>query len=103
MKLECSRSLLAAAFQTVSGVVPSRTPNEILRNVKLTVADGRATLVGTDQEVGVRYEIPEVVTSSLGEVLLPTQRVSAILREVPGRHAHLRGDRRRPVDPGRPE
>ncbi|MFG0335714.1 MAG: DNA polymerase III subunit beta [Maioricimonas sp. JB049] len=82
MKLECSRSLLANAFQTVSGVVPSRTPNEILKNVKLTVADGSATLVGTDQEVGVRYEIPEVVTSSMGEVLLPTQRVSAILREV---------------------
>lgn len=82
MKLNCSRSLLASAFQIVGSVVPTRTPKEILRNVKLTLADGRATLLGTDQEVGIRYEIPNVETDSVGEVLLPTQRVNAILREV---------------------
>lgn len=82
MKLNCSRSLLSAAFQIVGSVVPSRTPKEILRNVKLSLADGRATLLGTDQEVGIRYEIPGVETDSVGEVLLPTQRVNSILREV---------------------
>lgn len=82
MKLNCSRSRLSAALQIVGSVVPTRTPKEILRNVKLTLAEGRATLLGTDQEVGIRYEIPEVETDSVGEVLLPTQRVIAILREV---------------------
>lgn len=82
MKLQCPRGLLSAAFQVVSGVVPSRTPKEILKNVKLHLADGQATLIGTDQEVGVRYQIPEVQTDSAGEVLLPVQRISAILREV---------------------
>lgn len=82
MKLTCSRSLLATAFQIVGSVVPTRTPKEILRNVKLSLADGRATLLGTDQEVGIRYEIPGVETDSVGEVLLPTQRVNSILREV---------------------
>lgn len=82
MKLKCSRNLLAAAFQTVSGVVPSRTPKEILKNVKLVVSDQQATLIGTDQEVGIRYQLPEVETDSAGEVLLPTQRVQAILREI---------------------
>ena len=82
MKLKCPRHLLAAAFQTVSGVVPSRTPKEILKNVKLTVADQQATLIGTDQEVGIRYQLPEVETDSAGEILLPTQRVQAILREI---------------------
>ncbi|MBX3442539.1 MAG: DNA polymerase III subunit beta [Planctomyces sp.] len=82
MKLTCPRTTLAAAFQTVSGVVPSRTPKDILKNVKLVVGDGRGTLVGTDQEVGLRCQIPEVETDSAGEVLLPTQRVAAILREV---------------------
>ncbi|MBT5020814.1 MAG: DNA polymerase III subunit beta [Planctomicrobium sp.] len=82
MKLTCSRSRLSAAFQIVGSVVPTRTPKEILRNVKLTLADGRATLLGTDQEVGIRYEIPEVETDSVGEVLLPTKRVNDILREV---------------------
>lgn len=82
MKLQCSRQSLAAALQTVGGVIPSRTPKEILKNVKLQLADGKATLSGTDQEVGIRYELPEVQTDSAGDVLLPTQRITAILREV---------------------
>lgn len=82
MKLSVSRSELAAAFQIVGGAVPSRTPKEILRNVKLVVANGVATLMGTDQEVGIRYQLPQVETDSVGEALLPPQRVVAILREV---------------------
>lgn len=82
MKLICSRSLLLTAFQIVSSVVPNRTPKEILRNIKLSLEDGKATLLGTDQEVGIRYEIPEVETDSVGDVLLPTVRVNSILREV---------------------
>lgn len=82
MKIHCQRNMLAAGFQTVGGVVPSRTPKEILKNVKLLVADKKATLIATDSEVGVRYELPEVDTESSGEVLLPMQRLAAILREV---------------------
>lgn len=81
MKLQCSRVVLASALQTVAGVVPSRTTKDILKNIKLQVADGKATLVGTDQEVGIRYELPEVEADSAGSALLPTQRVAAILRE----------------------
>lgn len=84
MKLKCHRPSLSNAFQIVSGVVPSRTPKEILKSVKLAVADGRATLIGTDEQVGIRYEIPEVETDSAGEVLLPTSRVISILRELTG-------------------
>ncbi len=82
MKLSCSRADLWSAFQIVSAVVPMRTPREILRNIKLSVADGVATLMGTDQQVGVRRRLREVQTDSAGEVLLPTQRVAAILREL---------------------
>lgn len=82
MKLSCPRNILQAAFGIVSGVVPQRSPKEILRNVKLTLEHGKATLLGTDEEVGIRFELPEVETTSAGEVLLPTQRIGAILREV---------------------
>ena len=82
MKLHCHRPTLSTAFQIVSGVVPSRTPKDILKNVKLQVGGGKATLVGTDQEVGIRYDIPGVETDSDGEVLLPKDRVIAILREL---------------------
>lgn len=82
MKLHCHRPALAAALQVVSGVVPSRTPKEVLKNIKLEVAGGKATLLGTDSEVGVRYEIPGVEIASEGEVLLPAARVTAIIREL---------------------
>lgn len=81
MKIRCQRDVLATAFQAVSGVVPSRTPKEILKNIKLHVADRQATLIGTDQEVGIRYELAEVEVESAGDVLLPVQRMAAILRE----------------------
>ena len=53
MKLHCHRPALAAALQVVGSVVPSRTPKEVLKNVKLQVAGGKATLLGTDAEIGV--------------------------------------------------
>ena len=52
MKILCQRAQLAAGLQSVGGVVPTRTPKEILKNVKLSVADGKATLVvGTHTHV----------------------------------------------------
>ncbi len=82
MKLHCHRPTLVAAFQVASGIVPTRTPKEILRNIKLQVADGSATLIATDSEVGIRHEIPGVEIESPGEALLPAVRVNSILREL---------------------
>ena len=82
MKLSCPRPALTAAFQTVAGVVPARSPKEILKNVKLALTGDGATLSGTDQEIGVRARLTEVETSSTGELLLPTARFGQILREV---------------------
>ncbi len=82
MKIQCRRPELINAFQTVGTVVPTRTPKEILKNVKLQIEDGVATLIGTDQEVGIRYQVPGVEVEAGGEVLLPTSRVIAILREL---------------------
>src|SRR5262245_2202299 len=82
MKLHCHRPSLAAAFQIVSGVVPTRTTKDILKNVKLTATGGKVTLLGTDSEVGIRYEIPGVEIEREGEILLPASRVIAVLREL---------------------
>src|SRR5579871_4553265 len=89
MKISCSRGALATAFQAVSGVVPTRTPKPILQNVKLEASEGHAVLIGTDQEVGIRYRLTEVDVTSPGEVLLPTNRVLSILREMQGDAVHL--------------
>jgi DNA polymerase III subunit beta len=84
MKLVCHRGALSTAFQTVSGVVPTRTPKPVLQNVKLEAAKGHAVLVGTDSEVAIRYRVAEADIQEPGDVLLPTSRVLAILREMQG-------------------
>jgi len=89
MKISCSRGALATAFQTVSGVIPTRTPKPILQNVKLEASKGHVVLVGTDQEVGIRYRLSEADVEVAGDVLLPTNRVLAILREMQGDTVHI--------------
>ena len=81
MKIQCHRPTFLAAFQVVSGVVPARTPKDILKNIKLDVRDGAATLSATDSDVGIRYELEGVEIEQDGSTLLPTSRLLAILRE----------------------
>lgn len=82
MKITCDRDVLAAAFQLAAGVAPSRSPKEILQNVKLTVTGDTATLTATDMEVGIRLTIREGLTvEQEGATLLPVSRTGAILRE----------------------
>lgn len=84
MKITCHRGALSTAFQTVAGVIPSRTPKSILQNVKLHTTTGEAILMGTDQEIGVRIKLAESEVEVPGDILLPTARVQAILRELQG-------------------
>ncbi|MCA8989140.1 MAG: DNA polymerase III subunit beta [Planctomycetaceae bacterium] len=89
MQLTFRREVLASALQAVAGVVPARTPKDILKNTKLVVEPGHATLMATDTEIGIRYEVPEVETASSGEALLPTARLTQILREVTSDQIYL--------------
>ncbi len=82
MQITCNRGPLTAAFQIVGSAVPTRTPKDILKNVKLEVGPQGAILVGTDSECSLRCQIPDVDTKSRGEALLPTARVMQILREL---------------------
>ena len=82
MQITCQRTSLTNAFQTVAGVVPSRTTKDILKNIKLLVAGGKATLIGNDSEIGIRCNLPDIEADSNGEALLPTSRVLSVLREL---------------------
>ena len=57
MKITCNREKLLHAFQTVAAIAPARSPKPILQNVKLEVTKDAATLMATDLEVGIRYEV----------------------------------------------
>lgn len=85
MKLEFTRKALAVAMGIVGSVVPSRTPKPILLNVKLQVRNGQATLIGTDQESSIRFDLPEVAIDdpkAAHDALLPARRITDILREL---------------------
>ncbi len=83
MKATFDREGLLAAFQIVSTVAPARSPKAILQNVKLAVGKERVEVMATDLEVvGVRMEVRGVQVDQPGEALLPTGRLTSILREV---------------------
>ena len=82
MQLTCDRNLFTQAFQSAAAAVPSRTPKDVLRNVYLHLNSSGVELVGTDQEVAIRFSVDGITSSSTGEALLPTQKVSSILREL---------------------
>jgi len=82
MKISCDRDKLASAFQLAASVAPTRSPKEILQNVRMTATGKSLMLAATDMEVGIRLEITEGVDiEAEGSVLMPVQRTMAILRE----------------------
>jgi DNA polymerase-3 subunit beta len=81
MKLVCDREKLLAAFQTAALFAPSRSPKEILTNVKLDVDKNGATFTATDMEVGVRVSIEGLDVDAPGSAVLPVVHFGAILRE----------------------
>lgn len=82
MKLECNRNALSAAFGAVGAVIPSKTPKPILLSAKLKVTGTTTTVIGTDSEISIRYEVPQVKCTGNGEVLVPVKRINDILREL---------------------
>ena len=81
MKITCNREKLLHAFQTVAAIAPARSPKPILQNVKLEVAKDEATLMATDLEVGIRYEVAGIEVDAPGAAVLPVARFGSILRE----------------------
>ncbi|TWU57870.1 DNA polymerase III subunit beta [Rubripirellula reticaptiva] len=82
MKITCQRESLTNAFSLAASIAPTRSPKEILQNVKVTAAGGKLTLTATDMEVGIRLELEDGVEIEVeGTALLPVQRTMAILRE----------------------
>jgi len=81
MKIECHRDSLLAACQIVQGAVAARTTKPILSNIKATAHDDALTLIATDHDVGVRYELRGIKVSRAGSAILPVAKLVSILRE----------------------
>jgi len=81
MKIVCERDKLLEAFHTAALFAPSRSPKQILTNVKLDVDKSGATLSATDLEVGVRVQIDGLDVDAPGSAVLPVLQFGSILRE----------------------
>jgi DNA polymerase-3 subunit beta len=101
MKVICDQAALADALNTAGSVVASRTPSPVLTCVKLTAADGRLRLAATDGETSLVLDLDRVEIDSPGEVLVPADKLTQIIREcadptvaleADGHALHIRGD-----------
>jgi len=81
MKANFNRSALAEALGLLTSVVPSRTPKPILRCVQITAGEKEVRMCATDLEVGINYLISEVQVDKPGEVIIPADRLAAVVRE----------------------
>lgn len=81
MKLICDRIALQEALAATSTVAMTRTPRPILECVRLTAEKDGLILTAYDQEVGIRYRIPQVEVTTPGETLVHCARLMSIVRE----------------------
>jgi len=81
MKVTCPRDGLLTACQLVQTAVAARTTKPILSNIKVIAHDDALTLMATDLEVGIRYELRGVKVHRVGAAILPVTRLVAIVKE----------------------
>ncbi|MFH1614731.1 MAG: DNA polymerase III subunit beta [Planctomycetota bacterium] len=81
MKVDFNRAVLQDALGLVTSIVPSRTPKPILRCLQMTAEADVVKLAATDLEVGIVYKVTQVDIKQQGRVVLPADRISAIIRE----------------------
>ncbi len=81
MKVNFNRTALAEALGLLTSIVPSRTPKPILRCVRIAADKKEVRLYATDLEVGINYLVSEVQVEQPGDIVVPADRLSAIVRE----------------------
>ncbi len=81
MKAKFNRSALQEALSLVTSVVPARTPKPILRCLQIVCEKDSARLSATDLEAAIDCRIAQVEVDQPGEVVIPADRITAIVRE----------------------
>ena len=81
MKVTCQRESLLNACQIVGAAAAGRTTRPILNSIKAVAQDDALVLMGTDTEIGIRYELRGVKVARAGAAILPPTRLISILRE----------------------
>jgi DNA polymerase-3 subunit beta len=81
MKVKFNTAALQEALGLVTSIIPSRTPKEILRCVRITAEGDSVLLCATDLEVGITCRVSQVEIVQEGDIVVPADKVSSIVRE----------------------
>jgi len=81
MKVKFTTTALQEALGLVTSIVPSRTPKPILQCIRITAEDDAVKIAATDLEVGITCMVRQVEISQGGDVVVPGDKVAAIIRE----------------------
>jgi len=81
MKVKFNRAALQEALGLVTSIVPARTPKPILKCLHLSAEKDCVFLCATDLEAGINYKISQVEVEKTGQIVIPADRFTAIIRE----------------------
>lgn len=90
MRFSHSRSQLLAAVAVADSATAQRTTNPILTCIKLVVAERKIVAMGTDNEIGVRYEMDADDIESDGVCVLPPEKLQPFIRDCHGERLTFR-------------
>ncbi|MFQ5876726.1 MAG: DNA polymerase III subunit beta [Acidobacteriota bacterium] len=91
MDFVTSRDHLFRELQAMQGIVERRSTIPILSNILIDAAGGRAELMATDMEVGIRSRC-EAEVSEPGSLTLSARRLFDIVRHLPDAAVRLRSE-----------
>jgi DNA polymerase-3 subunit beta len=81
MKVKFNRTALQEALTLVTGVIPSRTPKPILQCLHIATEEDSVRISATDLEVGITCLVRQVEIESHGNIVVPADKLSSIVRE----------------------
>lgn len=83
MEVRIPKRTLAEGLSILERIIPSRSSNPILTYLPLELSDKGLILRGTNGEVDIEVRLPAEIVG-VGQVLVPAQTFSQIVRSVPG-------------------
>ena len=84
MKATCDREALREGLAVINSVIPTKSTKPILENVCIVATDDHLELVGTDQEVSVRFKIDRCQVVEPGPVVVPARTAFDFVRDLSG-------------------
>jgi DNA polymerase-3 subunit beta len=81
MKVKFNRAALQEALSLVTTLIPSRTPKPILQCLRITTEQDSVRISATDLEAGITCLVSQVEIAEEGDVVVPADKLSSIVRE----------------------